>query len=780
MSAYLTKLFREKLRLPIDQRGSIYGKMVLTLPSPACVEWLEQRCREPFGRNGSSLKDVMAKGIWNCFLKLVLDDFADISDLGKLLWPPVVLDTAGPANPSHETDMRMLRKHVDDVLIAPPGVQVVIKELSPGDQPEAQLLDFNHVRCAAEKNEHRLQAHWWRFIRFLVWHSGEPLHSLAFMHRSVVAEAQARALKGLIGIDRVSTAIGNHLSKFHSPALPRGTVLWGPPGTGKTMIVGRLCDELGLVALYQPMSAADFQRGFKGDANRAFDELLERGNKLCWMGVYVFIDEIDALAPQRSAVGGGEEVAQLAGALSAIGGSKDKHRNIALFGGTNRLRSIDEAFRRRLDTQVFVGVPNFQARAEWISASARRDDVDFLLVEKDGDVLTWPPSLAEFAVRATMGFSNDAMVEFLRHLLRDPPVEKAKVIKYAKLLSESAAAAQSRFRGKCVVEWLGGDGGVGDCTELANCSYFVDLTGKSIESAATIVLQYRDADRVCCIAVNAQTPVRDTMNDRIDFALQKALDWARSDKFRPDTVRVFDRDYLIERDALAVEKALGELLAIRDECQQYATALLVIDLDGVVGVTKQHTGFGSDGAPHSGRFYDDKVQLSYHFERAALLRQCCDIFASNGSTKVFMTAFDPYLAGRVKEALGGWDTAVDIKQREEDEAARVPKQCVWCNKWFRPSESAQLTSDCYQHVAGTQYGVVIRRSDVDSSDASKATHFQTVAREAGENDAGLRRRARQAMQEQSGDQLRIYSGTWKCCGKQLEEAGELPRHSHES
>ncbi|NLC28725.1 MAG: AAA family ATPase [Campylobacteraceae bacterium] len=143
--------------------------------------------------------------------------------------------------------------------------------------------------------------------------------------------------------------------------LPRGVLLVGPPGVGKTMIAKAVAGEANVPFFYQ--SGASFVQIYVGMGAKRVRELFSKAKSHA--PSIVFIDEIDAVGKARGGFRNDEREATLNQLLTEIDGFEDSS-GVIVIAATNRMEMIDEALLRsgRFDRRVFLPMPDLEDRQE--------------------------------------------------------------------------------------------------------------------------------------------------------------------------------------------------------------------------------------------------------------------------------------------------------------------------------------------------------------------------------------------------------------------------------
>ncbi len=149
---------------------------------------------------------------------------------------------------------------------------------------------------------------------------------------------------------------------------PKGVLLHGPPGTGKTRLAQAVANESD--ASFFTINGPEIMGSGYGDSEKALRQVFEEAGKSA--PAIVFIDEIDSIAPKRDRVPGEAEKRLVAQLLTLMDGLEARS-NLVVIAATNRPDAIDEALRRpgRFDREIVIGVPDESGRREILGIHTR-------------------------------------------------------------------------------------------------------------------------------------------------------------------------------------------------------------------------------------------------------------------------------------------------------------------------------------------------------------------------------------------------------------------------
>ena len=158
---------------------------------------------------------------------------------------------------------------------------------------------------------------------------------------------------------------------------PKGVLLHGPPGTGKTMLAKAVAGETS--SNFISIGGPEIMSKFYGESEEKLREIFKEAEENA--PSIIFIDEIDSIAPKRDEVSGEQERRIVAQLLSLMDGLESRGK-VVVIGATNRPNSIDEALRRpgRFDREIEIRIPDRDGRLEILQIHTRgmplTEDVD--------------------------------------------------------------------------------------------------------------------------------------------------------------------------------------------------------------------------------------------------------------------------------------------------------------------------------------------------------------------------------------------------------------------
>ena len=190
--------------------------------------------------------------------------------------------------------------------------------------------------------------------------------------------------KDVAGQDEAKESLQEIIDFLHNPKkytdigakMPKGALLVGSPGTGKTLLAKAVAGEAGVP--FFSISGSDFEEMFVGVGASRVRDLFQQATKVA--PSIVFIDEIDAVGRSRDSRFGNNDqtLNQLLGELDGF----DSSKGVVILAATNRPEILDKALLRagRFDRRIIVDRPNLQGRLDTLKVHTRKiklsEDVD--------------------------------------------------------------------------------------------------------------------------------------------------------------------------------------------------------------------------------------------------------------------------------------------------------------------------------------------------------------------------------------------------------------------
>jgi transitional endoplasmic reticulum ATPase len=223
---------------------------------------------------------------------------------------------------------------------------------------------------------------------------------------------------------------------------PKGVLLHGPPGTGKTRLARAVANES--AAQFFLINGPEIMGSAYGESEKKLREVFEAATKAS--PSIIFIDEIDSIAPKRGSVTGEAEKRLVAQLLTLMDGLEPR-ANLVIIAATNRPDAIDEALRRpgRFDREIVVGVPDLRGRREILAIHTRG-----MPLAPDVDLNELARSTYGFVGADMAALTREAAIEAVRRIMPKLDLETetipAEVLETLAVLRDDFMAALKRVQ----------------------------------------------------------------------------------------------------------------------------------------------------------------------------------------------------------------------------------------------------------------------------------------------------------------------------------------------
>jgi len=200
---------------------------------------------------------------------------------------------------------------------------------------------------------------------------------------------------------------------------PKGILLHGAPGTGKTLLAKAVASESG--SNFVAINGPEVMSKFVGEAEKKIREIFEEAAENA--PTVIFIDEIDAIAPKREEVTGEVERRVVAQILALMDGLKERGKVIVI-GATNRPDALDPALRRpgRFDREIELRVPDRDGRIEILEIHTRA-----MPLSDDVDIKELAETTHGFVGADLAALCREAAMHALRRVLPDIDLQEQRI-----------------------------------------------------------------------------------------------------------------------------------------------------------------------------------------------------------------------------------------------------------------------------------------------------------------------------------------------------------------
>lgn len=261
---------------------------------------------------------------------------------------------------------------------------------------------------------------------------------IGYKHNSVIPNKKGITFNDIAGLEEAKKAFNEkvimpykHKKLFEKfgKKIGGGILLYGLPGTGKTMFAEAASNELD--ALFIPVKCSDIKSKWYGESEQKVKQIFNRARKA--KKSIIFFDEFEAIGAKRtddSENGNNDLVPQILAEMQGVGSSSDDTM-ILVIAATNKPWSIDSAFMRpgRFDEKIYIPLPDFEARKKifeiQLSKLPHEDNLDYELLAKLTEGCNGA-DVKEVCEKLKMSAINDSITIGIEQTIGMDDIEKIK------------------------------------------------------------------------------------------------------------------------------------------------------------------------------------------------------------------------------------------------------------------------------------------------------------------------------------------------------------------
>lgn len=261
---------------------------------------------------------------------------------------------------------------------------------------------------------------------------------IGYKNNSVIPNKKGITFNDIAGLEEAKKAFNEkvimpykHKELFEKfgKKIGGGILLYGLPGTGKTMFAEAASNELD--ALFIPVKCSDIKSKWYGESEQKVKQIFNRARKA--KKAIIFFDEFEAIGAKRtdnSENGNNDLVPQILAEMQGVGSSSDDTM-ILVIAATNKPWSIDSAFMRpgRFDEKIYIPLPDFEARKKifeiQLSKLPHEDNLDYELLAKLTEGCNGA-DVKEVCEKLKMSAINDSITIGIEQTIGMDDIEKIK------------------------------------------------------------------------------------------------------------------------------------------------------------------------------------------------------------------------------------------------------------------------------------------------------------------------------------------------------------------